>query len=158
MVFLGVIYLHGSVDLRVTISSMKQSRLPTLEEMKSLTAFLPILYTEGFSPIERWDGGEKLDDHTITLPYPKYNPLVDDFFRQAGSDPWLDYRYDPEEAYQMLCDRNGVKTATLEQIKAMLTFCVRGERFSDGHWGEMIERGFIRRLLERLNEIIAEQN
>ncbi|MFN8413162.1 MAG: DUF6508 domain-containing protein [Anaerolineales bacterium] len=35
----------------------------------------------------------------------------------------------------------------------MLTFCVRGERFSDGHWGAMIEEGYIRRLLERLIEI-----
>ena len=32
----------------------------------------------------------------------------------------------------------------------MLTFCVRGERFSDGHWAEMIEVGYIGFLLERL--------
>jgi hypothetical protein len=38
----------------------------------------------------------------------------------------------------------------------MLTFCVRGERFSDGHCGEMIEKGYIRRLLERLNKIKIE--
>jgi hypothetical protein len=38
----------------------------------------------------------------------------------------------------------------------MLTFCVRGERFSDGHWEEMIEKGYIRRILERLNEIKLE--
>jgi hypothetical protein len=38
----------------------------------------------------------------------------------------------------------------------MLTFCVRGERFSDGHWAAMIEKGYIRRVLERLNEIKAE--
>ena len=38
----------------------------------------------------------------------------------------------------------------------MLTFCVRGECFSDGHWAEMIEKGYIRRLLERLNVIQSE--
>jgi hypothetical protein len=57
----------------------------------------------------------------------------------------------------MLRDENIVKTASLEQIQTMLTFCIRGERFSDGHWGEMIERGYVRQLLERLNEIKAEQ-
>jgi hypothetical protein len=38
----------------------------------------------------------------------------------------------------------------------MLTYCVWGERFSDGHWGTMIEKGYIRRLLERLDEIKSE--
>jgi len=28
---------------------------------------------------------------------------------------------------------------------------------SDGHWGSVIEQGYIRRLLERLNEIKLEQ-
>ena len=46
-----------------------------------------------------------------------------------------------------------MRTASLAQIKTMLTFCVRGERFSDGHWGAMIAKVHIRRLLERLNEI-----
>ena len=56
----------------------------------------------------------------------------------------------------MLKDESRVKTASLAEIKSMLTFCVRGERFSDGHWGEMIEKGYIRRVLERLNEIKSE--
>ncbi|MFP4350908.1 MAG: DUF6508 domain-containing protein [Desulfococcaceae bacterium] len=35
----------------------------------------------------------------------------------------------------------------------MLTYYVRGERFSKGFWGEMIEGGYIRRLLERLDDL-----
>ena len=54
-------------------------------------------------------------------------------------------------------DENAIKTASLSQIKTMLTFCVRGERFSDGHWAQMIEEGHIQRLLERLNAIKSEQ-
>jgi hypothetical protein len=38
----------------------------------------------------------------------------------------------------------------------MLTFCVRGERFSEGHRAQMIEKGYIRRILERLTEIKSE--
>lgn len=35
----------------------------------------------------------------------------------------------------------------------MLTYCVRCERYSAGHWGAMIEGGQVRRLLKRLAEI-----
>ena len=129
---------------------------PTLEQIEALTSYLPRLYADGFSPVERWEGGEKRKDGLMTLPYPTYDPLVEEFFRLVSSDGWLDYEYNPEQASQMLKDEDAVKTASLEQIRTMLTFCVRGERFSDGHWGEMIEQGYIRRLLERLNEIKSE--
>lgn len=72
-----------------------------------------------------------------------------------ASDGWLDYEYDPEQAHKMLQDETLIKGASLDQIKTMLTFRVRGERFSDGHWGEMIEKGYIRRILERLEAIKA---
>ena len=121
---------------------MKKNRLPTLEEIEILTSYLPRLYAKGFSPVERWDGGEKLKE----------------FFRHVSADGWLDYEYNPEQASRMLKDENAVKTASPEQIQTMLTFCVRGERFSDGHWGHVINQGYIRRLLERLNEIKAERH
>ena len=129
--------------------------MPTLKDIEELTAYLPRLYAEGFSPVVKWEGGETLKDGSFTLPYPKYDPLVEEFFG-AISRSWLDYEYDPEQAYQMLKYEQAVKTASLAQIKTMLTFCVRGERFSDGHWGEMIEKGYIRRVLERLSEIKLE--
>ncbi len=134
---------------------MKNSPLLTIQQIEELTAFLPRLYAEGFSPIVSWSGGEKLKDGSFSMPYPNYNSIVEEFFRVISS-AWLDYEYNPEQAYQMLRDENLIKTASLSQIKTMLTFCVRGERFSDGHWGEMIEKGYIRRLLERLNEIKSE--
>jgi len=56
----------------------------------------------------------------------------------------------------MLKDEELIKAASLSQIKTMLTFCLRGERFSDGHWAQMIEEGCIQRLLERLNQIKLE--
>ena len=130
---------------------MNNSSLPTLQDIEELTAYLPRLYAEGFSPVIRWEGGKQANG-SFTLPYPKYDPLVEEFYRLGGG-PWIDVQYKPEEAWQMLKDENLIKTASLAQIKTMLTFCVRGERFSDGHWGEMIEKGYIRRILERLNEI-----
>lgn len=134
---------------------MNKTSLPTLQDIEELTAYLPRLHAEGFSPVVRWEGGEKRKDGSYTMPYPTYDSLVEEFFRTI-SGAWLDYEYNPEQAYVMLKDEQLIRTASLSQIKTMLTFCVRGERFSDGHWGEMIEQGHIRRLLERLNEIKSE--
>jgi hypothetical protein len=134
---------------------MNKTQLPTLQDVEALTAHLPRLYADGFSPVTRWDGAEKLKDGSFTLPYPSYDPLVEEFFNEVRR-AWIDYEYNPEQAYQMLKDEQAVKKASLSEIKSMLTFCVRGERFSDGHWGEMIEKGYIRRILERLIEIKSE--
>jgi len=47
-------------------------------------------------------------------------------------------------------DETVMSTASIDQIKTMLTYCVRGERFADGHWGEMMASGRITSLLKRL--------
>ena len=134
---------------------MKKTPPPTLQEIEELTSFLPRLYAEGFSPIVTWEGGDQRNDGSFTVFYPNYNPIVEEFFQRIQGN-WIDYEYNPEQAYQMLKSESLVKTASLDQVKAMLTFCKRGERFSDGHWANMIERGYIRRLLERLIEIKSE--
>jgi hypothetical protein len=132
---------------------MNETQLPTREDIKELTAFLPRLYAEGFRPVQRWEGGTPNLDGSISLPWPVYDEVVEQFFKTAGKTCWLDYNYQPEQAGAMLADENAVRSATLAQIKTMLTFCLRGERFSDGHWADMIEQGHIRRLLERLAEL-----
>jgi len=133
------------------------SREPTLDEIKELTAFLPILYRPGFSPVETWEGGKQVDG-TITLPYPKYAPEVEEFYRTASQEQWFDTNYSPENAYKKIKNPIEIQSASLSEVKSMLTFCIRGERFSDGHWGEMIEKGIVRALLERLIKIGSERN
>lgn len=127
------------------------TRLPTHQEMQALVAYLPILYADGFKPVIRWQGGDQDKDGFYRLPWPEYNPVVKEFYRLVASEFWMDYGYRPEEAAKMLGDDEVIKSASLAQIKTMLTFCLRGERFSDGHWAEMIENGSIRKLLERIN-------
>jgi hypothetical protein len=130
-----------------------KTRLPTSQEIEELVAFLPRLYAEGFKPVKEWRGGTKEKDGSITMPWPEYNRVVEDFFRIAASEWWRDYNYLSVEAGRMLENQEVVKIASLSQIKSMLTYCVRGERFCYGHWVAMIEHGYIRRLLERLAEL-----
>ena len=56
----------------------------------------------------------------------------------------------------MLADSEFVKRASLEQIKTMLTYCVRGERFCDGLRESLLVGGQVVDLLRRL-EAIREQ-
>lgn len=134
-----------------------KSQLPTSREIAELIAFLPRLYANGFAPTIRWHGGTKDERGVYTLPWPEYERVVEEFFSGSASrECWRDYDYVPEEAGRMLKTEGLIETASLDQIKTMLTYCVRGERFCDGHWEAMIEDGYIRRLLERLIVLQAE--
>ncbi len=130
-----------------------KTRKPTSKEIAELAAFLPRLYAEGLTPIKRWGGGSEDEDGVFTMPWPEYDEVVKEFFRLASKECWTDYNYPLEDAIGMIRNEDFVKSADLDQIKTMLTFCVRGERFADGHWGRMIECGNIRRLLQRLAEL-----
>ena len=50
-------------------------------------------------------------------------------------------------------DVSTVANATLLEIQALISLFLIGERFFDGHWGNRIENGHVRRLLERLEKI-----
>lgn len=133
-----------------------KARRPTREEIDELVAFLPKLYAADFVPVRRWAGGEKQPDGSITMPWPEYADAVKKFFRAASAPCWNDPDYSPDSAGELLRNETAVSNADLDTIKTLLTFCVRGERFCDGHWAAMIEEGHVRRLLERLAEIRAQ--
>lgn len=89
----------------------------------------------------------------MIMPWPEYNQIVMEFVNAVSKDCWLDRDYQPEEARRLLDEEELVKKANLDQIRSMLTYFVRGERFSDGHWGAMVQNGEIGRLLQRLAEL-----
>lgn len=129
------------------------SRMPRKKDIDRLLTYLPRLYAPGFRPILRWGGGPTDSPNLCTMPWPEYDEVVEEFFKEASKPCWCDYGYRPEEAGLMLGDSSAVARASLSEVKTMLTFCVRGERFCDGHWGAMIEEGHIRQLLLRLRTI-----
>ncbi|MBN2836308.1 MAG: hypothetical protein JXR48_15225 [Candidatus Delongbacteria bacterium] len=130
-----------------------RTRRPTAQETEQLISFLPVLYAEGFSPIIKWTGGSKNNAGAFIVPYPEYDRKIYDFIKVASSEYWDDYDYNPEIAGRMLEDEETIKTADIDMIKTMLTYCVRGERFCSGHWGAMVSDGVIRRLLQRLSDL-----
>lgn len=137
---------------------MKTNQTPSFAEIDRLTAYLPILYAEGFKPVKVWHGGVKDKNGMMHVPYPEYHEAVIKFFRLVSTNSWLDYQYIPQDAWRVLRNEKAVASASLEEIKTMLTYCVRGERFCDGHWAFMIEDGYVRQILERLIELRQQMN
>jgi hypothetical protein len=119
--------------------------------MDELLQFLPRFEVPNREFVKEWGGGEATPDgKAIQVPYPIYCDDVHEFYRLAGQTHWSDFGYNPREAHTMLSQDAFIATASLDQIKTMLTYCVRGERFADGHWAHMLESGRIVALLRRL--------
>jgi len=123
----------------------------TPERIDELLHFLPRFAVPGRAYVDAWKGGEKTEDGAITMPYPVYKPDVREFFRLAGQAWWLDRNYRLSPAVAMLKEDDAIRHATLKQVRTMLTYCVRGERFCDGHWEGLLESGRIVALLRRLD-------
>jgi hypothetical protein len=127
----------------------------TREDIDALLKFLPRLEQQGRT-FAKWSEMVKNADGSFSLPYPVYDEDVDEFFSLVGQRGWIDVGYKPEEAARILADEEFIKQASLEQVKTMLTYCVRGERFCDGHRESLLEGGQIVALLRRL-VVIREQ-
>lgn len=126
---------------------------PTIADFDELLGYLPLLYASGFKPISRWGGGNKTNEGVFIMPWPEYEELVDKFFGAAAQECWADYDYTSKNIGEVIRDPERVACATLQELKTMLTWCVRGERFCDGHWGAVIEDGCVRNVLQRLREL-----
>ena len=129
--------------------------LPTAKDIDVLLAFLPG-FVERSGPFADWKGGGTSSDGVITLPHPYYAPDVSAFFRLAAQECWSDHGYRPDVAGHMLEDDATVDRATLAEIRTMLTYCVRGEKFCDGHREAVLHSGRLVALLTRLQALRRE--
>jgi hypothetical protein len=119
--------------------------------MDELLAFLPQLEVPGRAFVERWEGGERsAADGVMTARYPGYAADVEAFFRCASRSCWNDSGYDPVEAGAVIRDDGRIARATLDEIRTLLTLCVRSERFCDGAWDEALGTGRVQAVLRRL--------
>jgi len=118
-------------------------------EIAEILSFVPALSQPGRRFVQKWNEPGP-GDH---LPYPEYFPDVEKFFQTASLPYWFPKNYDPREAFWMLPDRAFIARADLEQLRSMITMCVRSERIVPGSWCTALESGVILRILERLKQI-----
>jgi hypothetical protein len=128
---------------------MMEERI-TQARADELLQFLYRFQVPGRTYIKTWAGGDLTDSGAITMPYPVYEEDVLAFFRLAGQPWWSDFEYDPRQARKMLDDDGVIEGCSLDHLRTMLTYCVRGERFCDGFWQSVLESGRVVALLRRL--------
>jgi hypothetical protein len=129
-----------------------KTRHPTPKDIQELLAFLPAISAPDFVPVKDWDR------QATGWPNVVYDPVLDQFFDTAIKDCWQNYEYLFNRVRDdfMHYDR-GLEDATLEDLKALLTFFIRGERLSGPGWlGSMFKEGRVRSVLERLAELDAQ--
>ena len=115
----------------------------TPQDIDDLGEFLPLFDVPGRSYAD-WPNA-----------YPNYPPDVKAFYKLAGSACWSEFGYSFKEAGEMIADLEGIASATLLEVKYMLTYCVRSERFGDGNWEFWLQSGRIVALLRRLQVLRA---
>jgi hypothetical protein len=131
----------------------KESRLPTKEEISRVTSYLSIFSDPDFKPILEWHGGWSEEKGVNQIPFPEYDPAVTEFFKILSEEQWCDFQYKSGETKEKIGEKEFIQQASLEEIKTMLTYCTRGERFCDGYWAAMIEEGYIVAILRRLVDL-----
>jgi hypothetical protein len=126
-----------------------------IENINALLPFLPAFSQTG-NDFMTWRSAVPRSDGISTLPYPDYAPIVDQFRQLVSQEFWCDYDYQMAEVGAMLSDETSIAIASLDQIKSMLTYFVRGERFCDGLQNRLIREGAIAAILRRL-QVLRDQ-
>ena len=125
------------------------------KKVAELIDFLPYLKEIKSTKVTKWLGGEKRADGSFDWPFPDYPVKVEEFFRVAAQPWWVACDYQAAKPRELLESR--LKSADMNQAKSVLTFCVRGERFCDGFWEELIESGALIPVLERVRQLWQER-
>ena len=114
---------------------------PTDEEIDRLLAYLPLVTGRGLDACPVRHGSGLFDVH--------YSPEIEDLLRMLSREPWQhrEYRAAGGAAYD---SPEAIASADMDRLRAMLTYVVRGERFTAGSFGDAVQAGHIRRLFERL--------
>jgi hypothetical protein len=126
-----------------------------IENINALLKFLPE-FSQTENDFVTWKTAEPRSADTGTLPYPDYAPIVGKFRQLVSQEFWCDYHYQMAEVDAMLSDDTIIAIASLEQVKSVLTYFVRGERFCDGLQNRLIREGKIAAILQRL-EVLRDQ-
>lgn len=126
---------------------------PSVQDIDVLLAFLPKLYAEGARTFADDPDEEISQEGVLQIGSPNYSDAVIEFFDAARRPIWNDHDYVNKHAGKIVFDPSRIAVASLQDMKTILTFCVRGERFCAGHWGELVEEGQIRYILNRLAEL-----
>ena len=123
-----------------------------ISKVKELLKFLP-KFNKSDKFIKSIAGGNKNEEGVIIMPMPIYTDDVQSFFSLLDDKFWIDYEYPSNVSEENLYDDSFIKNASFEQIKSLLTFINRSERFCNGCWYGYLRNGRITLILNRLKTL-----
>ena len=82
--------------------------------------------------------------------YYEYPAEVDDFMTYLQEEPWVKYDYSPDVMDGIF---ESISSASIDDVRVVLTGVSRAERFSDGYWKSVFETGRLSPVIERLKGI-----
>ena len=120
------------------------------KKIKELTDFLGLLYDENIELSKPYPNADMSD--MISGTFYKYHPSVLTFFELVSQEHWKDYKYVDNFSEEMV-GPGKIEEASINQLKTILTWCDRTERFFEGHWEYVIKIDVIKRVLNRLIQL-----
>lgn len=130
---------------------------PTLDDLATVAAMVAEIEAIKTRPAE-WSSGERGADGSLQMPFATYAPAVERLLRAIYEHNLIisfDWTAWEAEAQRFL-DPAVANTASVEDIRRLLTLHVRKERFVEGHFAEMISNGHIGVVLRRLGTLIKD--
>ena len=127
--------------------------VPRIEQIRTRLEFLPRLEAVNSPQSRAW-----LErDANGRLSFQVWNSKLSDEFMQALYDNGfvlMDFEWSTWEGARQIAERpEAVASADFETICKLLTVHARSDRFCEGHFGEVIEKGEMLAIVRRLAEI-----
>ncbi len=140
---------HVSENATSSMGSSSRSSSQDGATIQRLLEYLPFLSQPDLKiggPSARWK------DTTLTIYPAEYIDEINDFFSLVAP-PFTDTNYLEKPVAQWLLNPEFLENASLEQVRTVLTWVCRGERFCSGAWTEHFENGNLVRALRRLQSL-----
>ncbi|BBM03780.1 DUF6508 domain-containing protein [Microbulbifer sp. GL-2] len=79
--------------------------------------------------------------------YPVYPDEISEFMRILQLDPWIANDYKPVRTREIL---DTIESASIKEVRWVLTAAARSERFGDGSWVKILEEKMLDPVIKRL--------
>lgn len=131
--------------------------LITREGIDEVVSFIPVLKAMPKQDIARWPEIQKRPGNVVVVALePEYHANVvalrQCFTKNHFVQPF-DWGHWQPTALKLFEEPDRLSKATLETCIKLITLHVRNDRFSGGHFGEMVSCGHIGAILKRLSQL-----
>ena len=128
--------------------------------LQAIAGFLPKFEEPGFV-FGEWDGGKANAEGVITMPYFTLSDEAYSFVRTCNEHGWVEPFDWPAwaqtaEAIALWQNADSLNRATPDQLRKLLTVCIRRDRFVEGALASYYESGFLVRILKRAATLAEE--